>query len=70
MSDRTVNLTVVLDSDYRIDSLKEVMQAIKMIKGVATVKANVANVDTYVAYSRARMDLESKLYEALREKNE
>jgi len=68
MSDRTVALTVVLDHDYRIDDIKPIMDAIEMIKGVTKVEANVADMGTYVAYSRARTDLEAILFNALREK--
>jgi hypothetical protein len=65
MSDRTMCLTVVLDKDYRVDDAEAIMNAIRMVKGVLSVDANVANVDTYMAYARARTDLEKKLWEAL-----
>lgn len=68
MSDKTVALTVVLDQVYRVDDAKAIMDAIKMIKGVATVEANVANIETYTAYSRAIMELETELFKALHEK--
>jgi hypothetical protein len=66
MSDHTVVLTVVLDGDYRVDDAGSIMDAIRMVKGVASVEANVADPDTHVAYMRARIDLEEKLFEALR----
>jgi hypothetical protein len=67
MSDHTVALTVVLDGDYRVDDAECIMSAIRMIKGVVSVEANIADPDTHVAYVRARIDLEEKLFEALRE---
>lgn len=69
MSDRTVCLTVVLDGVYRVDDAEGIMAAIGMIKGVSTVTANVATVDTYVAYARARTDLEKVIWDALHDKN-
>lgn len=67
MSDRTVVLTVVLDNEYRVDEAGEsIMNAIRMIKGVRNVKANVSDIETYTAYTNARFDLEKKLWDALR----
>jgi len=70
MSDRTVALIVTLDKDYRVDDAKSIIKAILMIKGVATVEPNIANMETYTAYSRARFDLEKKLFDALHEKTD
>ena len=69
MSDHTVVLTVVLDKDYRVDDAQYIMDAIKMIRGVASIEANVANIETYTAYARARLDLEKRLYDVLKESN-
>lgn len=46
MSDHTVVLTVVLDKDYRVDDAESIMFAIRMIKGVLSVKANVTDIAT------------------------
>jgi hypothetical protein len=67
MSDRTVVLTVVLDRVYRVDDAQYVMDAIKMIRGVASVETNVANIETYAAYARARLDIEQRLWAALKD---
>jgi hypothetical protein len=69
MSDHTVVLLVVLDKDYRVDDAECIMSAIRMVKGVLTVDANVSDVGTYTAYSQARMDLEKKLWSALRDES-
>lgn len=70
MSDRTVSLTVVLDKDYRVDDIDSILNAIRMVKGVINVDANVADSDTYIAYTRARYDLSDRLWKALNtEKN-
>ena len=67
MSVRTVVLTVVLDRVYRVDDAQYVMDAIKMIRGVAAVETNVANIETYAAYARARLDIEQRLWAALKD---
>jgi hypothetical protein len=67
MSDHTVVLTVVLDKDYRVDDAECIMSAIRMVKGVLSVAANVSNIETHTAYSQARHDLEKKLLSVLRD---
>jgi hypothetical protein len=69
MSDKTVALTVVLDNIYRVDDVEKIMKAIIMIKGVCDVKANIADCDTYIAYSRAISDLEEKTWKVIKEDN-
>lgn len=65
MSDHTVVLTVVLDKDYRVDDADPIINAIKMIKGVADVKADVADINTHTAFTRARLELIKKLHDVL-----
>ena len=67
MTDRINALTVVLDRDIRDDDVREIIQAIRMIKCVATVTPHVADHDSHVAYVRARMEIEGRLYEALKD---
>jgi hypothetical protein len=66
MSDRTVVLTVVLDKTYRVDDAESIMSAIRMVKGVLSVDANVSDVGTHAAYSQARSDLAEKLWSVLK----
>ena len=70
MSDRTVALTVVLDETYRVDDAEAIMNAIKMIKGVSTVAANVSDVNTYISYAKASAELEKKLFKILHDERE
>ena len=65
MTDRTVVLTVVLDNIYRTDDAEAIISAIGMVKGVASVTANVADIETHTAYDRARRDLGEKLWAIL-----
>ena len=66
MSDRTQCLTVVLDATYRTDDIEQVVNAIKMIKGVADVGVNVKDPADYLAYTSVRFELEQKLWDALK----
>jgi hypothetical protein len=68
MSDHTIVLTVILDKNYHINNAQNIMNAIGMIKGVASVKANVTNLETHTAYARARSDLEQRLWDVLKDK--
>jgi len=67
MTDRYNALTVVFDKDIRSDDAERLINAIKMIKGVLSVEPNVSNVDSHIAYSKARQDISEKLWEVLRE---
>ena len=70
MSDKTRVLTVVLEEDFRVDDMEDsLIPALKMMKGVISVEANVNNIETHTAYMRARYDLESKLWGALKKEN-
>lgn len=66
MSDRTVHLTVVLDKDYRIeDDAQEIINAIRMVRGVLSVEANVTDPQTFVAAELARTKLVKELWDVL-----
>ena len=65
MSDRANTITVVLEKETRVDDLDNILNSIKMIKGVATADANVASLGDYWAVEKARWDLTNKLWEVL-----
>jgi len=66
MTDRIKGLVVVLDQDYRTDDVDEIVNAIQMVKGVAAVEKNVAEMDDYINRERVRQELVKKLFEALK----
>jgi hypothetical protein len=68
MTDRYHSLTVVLDSNIRADDAEPMMNAIRMFVGVQSVAGNVADPGYYVAETRVRHELRSKLFEALEPK--
>lgn len=65
MTDRINMLTVVLEQDTREENCESLMEAIRQMRGVLSVELNVADVDDHIAYSRARRELEEKLWKAL-----
>ena len=67
MTDRIKGLTVVFDKEYRDDDAESIINAIKMVKGVGDVQSHVADMDHYMAVSRARMELGSKIIDVIRE---
>ena len=67
MTDRYNYLTVVLEHDTRDDDAEGILSAIRHIVGVADVSGNVTDPMDYVAQTRARQELEEKLWKALRD---
>lgn len=67
MTQRINALTVVLSQDIREDDIDCLINAIQMIKYVQSVDLNVSDINSHIAYSRARYDLQSKLIDALNE---
>jgi hypothetical protein len=74
MTDRCLTLTVVLETDMRVDDVESITSAIAQIRGVLDVEKNVADVQDYMAIARAREDLGRKIlgiiYPRLRKESE
>jgi hypothetical protein len=68
MTDRYHSLIVVLEKDIRDDDAEELIKAIKMLRGVLAVDPEVVDPTTHMAEARARIDIQQKLFDALREK--
>ena len=69
MTNRYHSLTVALDRDIRDDDAEPILMAIRMIKGVLSVKPKVADMDSNMAEDRARIDLGQKLWDVIYPKN-
>lgn len=65
MSDRINTITVVLKKDTRDDDCEQIVSAIRMVKGVSSVTANVANIQDHLAIERVRTDIGKKLWKIL-----
>ncbi len=61
MTDRYHSLTVTFGEDVRDDDAEIVIEAIKMFRGVISVKGNVSDLNTHVARERVRLELGKKL---------
>ena len=61
MTDRYHSLTVVLKQDMRADDAQALIDAILMLKYVASVTGEVADIASHMAEERARMALGTKL---------
>ena len=57
--------TVVLAKELKDEDSEEVLQAIRMIKGVADVVPHVADHAFYVGREQARMKLQQELWDVL-----
>ncbi len=66
MTDRIKGLTVLLEPDKRDDDAEYIINAIRMIKGVVSVKSHIADMNHYFAVETARRELTQKLWEALK----
>ena len=63
MTDRVNHLTVVLHEPTRDDDVECIVDAIRMIRGVLSVKANVLSAVEQIAVERFRRDYIQKLFE-------
>lgn len=66
MTDRLAGFIVTLEQDVRVDDAEATLSAVRQIKGVISVQPVVADVALAMAEERARMEITSKVYEALR----
>lgn len=68
MTDRHRGYVVTLDQDIREDDAEAIINAIKMVKHVLTVRPVIADFEGHMAEDRVRMDLKKRLWEALESK--
>jgi hypothetical protein len=65
MTDRIKGVTVVLEPNIREDDAQVIIDAIKMIRGVCDVQTHISNLDHYMAFSQARMEMEKDIYDLM-----
>ena len=65
MTDRFHSLVVVLEKDMRSDDAEGLIQAIRHMRGVASVAGNISDFASHMAEERARRELGHKLWEIL-----
>lgn len=65
MTDRVHVLTVVLETDTRVDDVEPLVGAIKQLRNVAAVELHQPNLVDYAARVRTHQDFEKKLLKLL-----
>ena len=67
MSDQFQAVTVVLSEDVREEDLRSILDAIRMVKGVASVSdKHVVDSTDYMARARVRFELGSTMLDVFR----
>lgn len=61
MTDRYKGFLVLLENDIRSDNAKPILEALKMIKGVLSVKPYVAHMEDYLLAERERIAISQKM---------
>lgn len=66
MTDRIKSLTVVLENNLRSDDAEPILEAIRMIRGVVSVDAHVADLEHHAARQQVLQEITSKVLDALK----
>ena len=69
MTDRYHSVAVVLKKDVREDDAEFILNAIRMIKGVLSVKPYIADHVAHMAEERAKKELEDRILEVFHPKS-
>jgi hypothetical protein len=67
MTDRVKGFTVTLEHDIRIDDVEVILNAVRMIKGVANVEPSISTHDDHMNRERLKWELRDKFYEFMKE---
>lgn len=67
MTDIVKGFTVTLEKDMRIDDVDVIIQAIRMIRGIANVEPSISTSDDHMNRERIRYELRDKFYKFMNE---
>ena len=67
MTDRVKGFTVTLDQDIRIDDVEEILNAVRMIRGVAYVEPSIATSEDHMNRQRIKSEILTKMFKLLHE---
>lgn len=67
MTDRHAGYVVTLAKDIREDDAESILNAIRMVKGVATVTPVVSDIGQHIAEERAHLAIQSRIFDLFRE---
>jgi hypothetical protein len=62
MTDRLKGLAITFEKDIREDDAEEIIKAIGMLRGVASVKPVVTEINDMINQERVKYELRSKVY--------
>lgn len=65
MTDRIRHLTITLDQDIRTDDVESIVNALKMVRGVAAVERHVVKFEDHLAREAVRAEIRRELHEAI-----
>tara|TARA_R100000655_G_scaffold109879_1_gene166091 strand:+ start:693 stop:905 length:213 start_codon:yes stop_codon:yes gene_type:complete len=67
MTDRVKGFTVTLEKDIRIDDVEfySILNAVKMIKGIAHVEPSISTSDDHFARQRVKMEMREKMWKII-----
>ena len=63
MTDRLKGCVVAFESDIRDDDAEPILEAIKMLRGVAGVTFNITDPDDWINRQQVKTEIRSKFYE-------
>jgi hypothetical protein len=66
MTDRYKGFLVTLDKEIRSDDAEHIINALKMVRGVQSVKPYVKGMQDYMEYEKAKSDIGQKILEFVR----
>ena len=67
MTDRIKGFTVTLDRDFRDDDVEVILNAIKMIRGVANVEPSIVTGEDHMNRERLKWELRDKFYKFMKD---
>jgi len=65
MTDHYHSIAVALEKNIRDDDAKPIIDALKMIKGVLSVKPYISDFESHMAEERAKKEYAAKLWKVL-----
>jgi len=65
MTDRIKGFTVTLDQDYRDDDVENILNAVRMIKGVTHVEPSITTAEDHMNRERIRIELQNEIFNTL-----
>lgn len=70
MTDRIKGFWVALERDIRDDDVQPIIDAVRQLRGVLAVEANVASPADWINRQRVRRELEERLWAALKRESD